>query len=51
MTVIVGVAIGSISYAVVLKPDTYYAFILDNNETSTQGGQIRLEFYEHTDKD
>ena len=36
---------------VILKADTYYAFVLDNNETSTQGGQIRLEWYEHADKD
>jgi len=36
---------------VVLKPDTYYVFVLDNNETSTQGGQIRLEWYEHTPKE
>jgi len=35
----------------VLAPDTTYAFVLANNETSTQGGQIRLEWYEHTDKD
>ena len=35
---------------VILKADTNYAFVLKNNETSTQGGQIRLEWYEHTDK-
>lgn len=36
---------------VVLKTNTNYAFVLDNNETTTQGGQIRLEWYEHTPKD
>ena len=35
---------------VVLKTNTYYAFTLANNETSTQGGQVRLEWYEHEDK-
>ena len=35
---------------VILKADTYYAFVLSNNETSNQGGQIRLEWYEHADK-
>ena len=35
---------------VILKPNTYYAFVLDNNETSAQWWQIRLEWYEHTDK-
>lgn len=35
---------------VVLKTNTNYAFCLMNNETSTQGGQIRLEWYEHTPK-
>jgi len=35
---------------VILKANTYYAFVLDNNETTTQGGQIRLEWYEHSDK-
>jgi hypothetical protein len=34
---------------IILNPNTYYAFVLDNNETTTQGGQIRLEWYEHTD--
>jgi len=33
---------------VVLKTNTNYAFVLANNETTTQGGQIRLEWYEHT---
>jgi hypothetical protein len=32
---------------VILKTDEYYAFSLKNHETSTQGGQIRLEWYEH----
>jgi len=35
---------------IILKTDEYYAFTLSNNETSTQGGQIRLEWYEHTPK-
>jgi len=35
---------------VILADDTYYAFVLDNNVTSAQGGQIRLEWYEHTDR-
>ena len=35
---------------VILKTNTYYAFVLDNNVTSTQGGQIRLEWYEHAPK-
>jgi len=35
---------------VILKTDEYYAFSLKNHETSTQGGQIRLEWYEHTPK-
>lgn len=35
---------------VILKTNTNYAFVLDNNETSTQGGQIRIEWYEHTPK-
>jgi len=35
---------------IILKADTTYAFVLDNNETTAQGGQIRLEWYEHTDK-
>jgi len=35
---------------VVLKTNTYYAFVLKNHETNTQGGQIRLEWYEHTPK-
>ena len=43
-------ASGSRKGEVILKTDEYYAFVLDNNETSTQGGQIRLEFYEHTPK-
>ena len=33
---------------VILKTNTNYAFVLDNNETTTQGGQIRLEWYEHS---
>ena len=41
---------GSRRAEVVLAADTYYAFVLDNNETTTQGGQIRLEWYEHADK-
>jgi hypothetical protein len=44
-------AMGSRRAEIVLKADTSYAFVLDNNETTTQGGQIRLEWYEHTDKD
>jgi len=43
-------ASGSRRQELILKADTSYAFVLDNNETSTQGGQIRLEWYEHTDK-
>jgi len=35
---------------VILKTNTNYAFCLSNNETSTQGGQIRLEWYEHEPK-
>lgn len=35
---------------IILKPDTYYAFELTNEETTAQGGQIRLEWYEHSDK-
>ena len=35
---------------VILKTNANYAFVLDNNETSAQGGQIRLEWYEHTPK-
>lgn len=35
---------------VILKSNTYYAFELSNEETTSQGGQIRLEWYEHTDK-
>jgi len=35
---------------IILKRDTYYTFVLDNLETTTQGGQIRLEYYEHQDK-
>ena len=35
---------------IVLKTNTNYAFVLSNNETSAQGGQIRLEWYEHTPK-
>lgn len=41
---------GSRRNEIILKPGTQYVFILDNNQTSTQGGQIRLEWYEHTDK-
>ena len=33
---------------IILKNNTNYAFCLENNETSTKGGQIRLEWYEHT---
>lgn len=36
---------------VILNNETWYAFVLDNNETTTQGGQIRLEWYEHTNRD
>lgn len=43
-------ASGSRPAEVILKADTNYAFVLDNNEATAQGGQIRLEFYEHTDK-
>lgn len=35
---------------IILKPNTYYTFVLDNLETTSQGGQIRLEWYEHADK-
>ena len=35
---------------VILKTNTNYAFCLSNNESTTQGGQIRLEWYEHTPK-
>jgi len=35
---------------VVLKTNTNYAFCLLNNESTTQGGQIRLEWYEHAPK-
>lgn len=41
---------GSRRAEVILKTNTAYAFVLDNNETSTQGGQIRLEWYEHAEK-
>ena len=34
----------------ILATNMTYAFVLENNETSTQGGQIRLEWYEHTDR-
>jgi len=36
---------------VVLATDTYYTFVLANNEAVNQGGQIRLEWYEHTPKE
>jgi len=35
---------------VIMKTNTNYTFVLTNNETSVQGGQIRLEWYEHTPK-
>jgi hypothetical protein len=35
---------------VILKTDAYYAFVVTNNESTTQGAQIRLEWYEHSDK-
>lgn len=35
---------------VILKANAYYAFVLTNNESVAQGGQIRLEWYEHADK-
>jgi len=35
---------------VILAADTYYVFCLTNNETRSQGGQVRLEWYEHIDK-
>jgi len=38
------------SHEIVLKNDTYYAISLKNNDTSAAGGQIRLEWYEHTYK-
>lgn len=41
---------GSRRSEIVLKTNTAYAFVLDNNEASTQGGQIRLEWYEHEPK-
>jgi len=41
---------GSRRAEVILAANTYYTFVLTNNETSTQGGQIRLEWYEHADK-
>lgn len=41
---------GSRRAEIILKPGLAYAFVLDNNETTTQGGQIRLEWYEHTPK-
>ena len=44
-------ASGARRQEVVLKTNTSYAFVLDNNEATTQGGQIRLEWYEHTPKD
>jgi len=39
---------GSRRSEVILKTNTNYAFVLANNETTSQGGQIRLEWYEHT---
>ena len=41
---------GSRRQEVVLKTETPYIFKLTNNETSAGGGQIRLEWYEHTPK-
>lgn len=35
---------------IILNTGTYYTFVLENLETTTQGGQIRLEWYEHADK-
>jgi len=41
---------GSRRQEVILKPNTSYIFQLTNNEATAQGGQVRLEWYEHTDK-
>jgi len=35
---------------VILRNDTCYLFTLINNEASPQGGQVRMEWYEHGDK-
>ena len=39
---------GSRRQEIVLKPDLIYAVILINNEATDQGGQLRLEWYEHS---
>lgn len=41
---------GTTRHEIVLKPNANYVFSLRNNETSTQGGQILIEFYEHEPK-
>jgi len=40
---------GSRRSEIVLNDNTEYAIVLINNEATAQGGQLRLEWYEHTD--